>query len=433
MRKPRYLLALSCLALAALVATASAGRASQSAGAVSGKISIIGKWTGPEQKSFEAVLDGFAKANPDVDIKYTGAGDNTPQVVSTALQGGNPPDLASLPQPGLMKQFAQRGSLKSIAFARGVIKTNYTPSWLTLGTVNGKLYGLFFKGSNKATVWYNVNTFKNAGVKTPATFDQFLKAAKTLRASGTRAYSIGGANGWILTDLFENIYLRQAGPAMYDKLASHKIKWTDASVKTALRTMAKIVGDANNIAGGVSGALQTQFATSVSNVFSNSPKAAMVIEGDFVPGAVATSNPLKPVTGYNVFTFPSLKPSTKDYVMGSGDVIVMFRDNPQTRALVKYLASAQAQSIWAALGGYTSPSKKVKPSVYKDPLNRKTAVALARATVFRYDLSDLQPAEFGATDGQGLWKLFQDFMQKPRDVNGIASKMEAAAAKAYKK
>jgi alpha-glucoside transport system substrate-binding protein len=433
MRKQGYLLALVGLALAALVATASAGRASRQAAGVSGSISIIAKWTGDEQKSFEAVLDGFKKANPDVDIKYTGAGDNTPQVVSTALQGGNPPDLASLPQPGLMKQFAQRGSLKTINFATSVIKANYAPSWVTLGTVNGRLYGLFFKASNKATVWYNVKSFRDAGVKTPTTFDQFLKVAKTLRASGTRAYSIGGANGWTLTDLFENIYLRQAGPAMYDKLALHKIKWTDKTVKSALRTMGRIVGDGNNIAGGISGALQTQFPTSVSNVFSESPKAAMVLEGDFVPGAVVGSNPLKPVTGYNVFTFPSLKPSTKTFVMGSGDVLVMLKDNEATRALIRYLASAQAQTIWAKRGGYTSPNKNVKASAYTDPLNRKTAIALGKAPVFRFDMSDLQPAEFGATDGQGMWKLFQDFMQNTRNVNGIASKLESAAAKAYKK
>ncbi len=33
------------------------------------------------------------------------------------------------------------------------------------------------------------------------------------------AYSIGGADGWTLTDLFENIYLRQAGPEKYDQLS----------------------------------------------------------------------------------------------------------------------------------------------------------------------------------------------------------------------
>ena len=107
----------------------------------------------------------------------------------------------------------------------------------------------------------------------PKTFPQLVQAAKTLLASGVPAYSVGGGDGWTLTDLFDNIYLRQAGPAKYDQLAAHQIKWTDASVKAALKTMAQILGDTNNIYGGTDGALQTDFATSVANVFSKPAKA----------------------------------------------------------------------------------------------------------------------------------------------------------------
>ena len=36
-----------------------------------------------------------------------------------------------------------------------------------------------------------------------------------------------------------------------------------------------------------------------------------------------------------------------------------------------------------------------------------------------------------ATVGQGLFKLFQDFLKSPDDVDGITQQMEAAAAKAF--
>jgi alpha-glucoside transport system substrate-binding protein len=432
MRKHRWTAAtLLALALSALVVVGSAGGAHKQKG-VSGTVSIIAKWTGDEQKSFEAVLAPFKKANPGVTIQYQGAGDNTPQIVATAIAGGNPPDIATMPQPGTMRDFATKGNLKPITFAKSAIAKNYAPSWLQLGTVNGKLYGLFFKGSQKSTVWYNVKQFKAAGVKAPTTWPQFLTVAKTIRAAGEKAYSIGGADGWTLTDLFENIYLRTAGAAKYDLLSAHKIPWTDASVKTALKDMAQVVGDSNNIPGGTSGALQTDFNTSVSNVFTNSPKAAMVLEGDFVPGVVASSNPLKPVTGYNVFDFPSINGS-KPAVMGGGDIVAMLKDTPATRALILYLASPQAATVWAKRGGYSSPNKAVPASAYKDPLGRKTALALANAAVFRFDMSDLQPAAFGSTAGQGEWKLFQDFVSNPKDVNGIAAKLEASAKAAYGK
>ena len=245
------------------------------------------------------------------------------------------------------------------------------------------------------------------------------------------AYSVGGGDGWTLTDLFENIYLRQAGPAKYDLLATHKIKWTDPSVKAALKSMAQILGDTSNVYGGTDGALQTDFATSVANVFSKPAKAAMIIEGDFVPGVGATS-PAKPITDYNVFPFPSVGGSAPA-VVGGGDSVIMFKDSPAARAFVTYLATPAAATIRAQQGGFSSPNKNVPPSAYKDPLNRATALALARAKTFRFDLSDLQPSAFGGTVGQGLFKLFQDFLKSPSNVNGIASQMEAAAAKAYKK
>jgi alpha-glucoside transport system substrate-binding protein len=428
----RFRLALTALCVAALV-VAAAGTASRSKQtgneAVSGNLSIIGIWTGPEQKRFQAVLNGFKKLYPNVSVKYTSAGDNTPTVLSTAIQGGNPPDLASIGQPGLLRDFANRGALKSIGFAKATAAKNYTADWIKLGTVKGKLYGLFFKGANKSTVWYSTSAFKAAGVKAPATWPALLAAARTILASGTPAFSIGGADGWTLTDLFENIYLRQGGPANYDKLTAHTIPWTHPTVKAALKTMAQVL-QGNNMYGGTSGALQTDFPTSVNNVWAKPPKAAMVLEGDFVPGVATTK--ATAVKDYNVFKFPSIGGSPPA-VVGGGDIVVMFKDSPASQALVKYLATPAAATIAAKYApGYSSPNKNVAASAYSDPLNRATAIALSHAKTFRFDLSDLAPSAFGGTVGQGEFKLFQDFLKSPSNVNGIASQLEAAAKKAYK-
>jgi ABC-type glycerol-3-phosphate transport system substrate-binding protein len=397
---------------------------------VSGNISIAGIWTGAEQKNFQKVVDAFQKANPGVHVKYQPAGDNLPTVLATAVKGGNPPDLAAVGQPGLARDFAQQGKLKPITFAKSEIAANYSPDWLKLGTINGKLYGLFFKGANKSTVWYSPPAFSDAGITPPKTFDQLLKAAKTLRDSGTSAYSIGGGDGWTLTDLFENIYLRQAGAKKYDLLSVHKIKWTDPSVKKALSTMAQILGDTGNIAGGASGALQTDFPGSVTQVF-GSHKAAMVFEGDFVAGNILDQTKAKPISGFNVFDFPSVNGS-KPAVVGGGDEVIMFKDTPASQAFVKFLASPQAATIWAKLGGFSSPNKKVPASAYPDAITRRTATSLAKAKTFRFDLSDLQPASFGGTAGQGEWKDMQDFLKNPKNVDGTAAQLEKDAAKAYK-
>jgi alpha-glucoside transport system substrate-binding protein len=391
---------------------------------VSGSVSVLAVWTGAEGESFQAVLDGFKEQQPDVNVTYQSAKDPG-QVLATSVEGGNPPDLAALPSPGLMRDFAGRGALKPIDFARDAIAEGFSESWLDLGSVEGTLYGVFFKGANKSTVWYNVQAFEDAGVEPPSTWEDFLSNAETLAQSGVPAYSIGGADGWTLTDLFENIYLRTAGPEMYDQLTNHEIPWTDQSVKDALTEMGKVLGDTDNIAGGTSGALQTDFPTSVTQVYADPPKAAQVLEGDFVGGVISAETQAEAETGFNVYAFPEIGDSGQ-VVMGGGDVVVMFQDSPAARALITYLASPEAAQIWAERGGYSSPNKNVDTSVYPDEITRTTAGALAQAEVFRFDLSDLLPGAFG---GDAMFTILQDFLQNPDDVDGTATKLEEAAVR----
>jgi hypothetical protein len=71
-------------------------------------------------------------------------------------------------------------------------------------------------------------------------------------------------------------------------------------------------------------------------------------------------------------------------------------------------------------------------TAYPDDITRTTATAIAKAQTFRFDMSDLAPAAFGGTPGQGEWKILQDFLNKPSNVDGTASKLESSAAKAFK-
>ncbi len=321
-----------------------------------------------------------------------------------------------------------------MTYAKSLLAKNFAPVWSQLGTFSGKLYAFVFKAANKSTVWYNVPAFKAAGITAPKTWTQLLKDAKTLKASGTAAYSIGGAEGWTLTDLFENIYLRTFGSSKYDALSAHKIKWTDPSVITALKTMAQVLGNTSNIAGGTSGALQTNFNDSVTNAFSTPPKAAMVFEADFVGGVILTTTKAKAQTGFNVFTFPSIKAGAPAQAVEiAGDLIVTFRDNPAIEAFVKFLASPEAAAAWAKSGGFGTGNKNMSLSVYPDPITRATETPLVKASSVVFDMSDEQPASFGATAGQGEWGLFQDFLKNPKNASGIVKRLESAAAKAYKK
>src|SRR5438094_432010 len=132
-------------------------------------------------------------------------------------------------------------------------------AWRTFGSYQGKLYGVFFKGANKSTVWYNVPVFQQAGIQPPTDWPGFLQDAQTISDAGFTPLALDGGSGWPLTDWFENVYIRTAGPDMYDKLATHQIPWTDPSVTTALQTLAQVFSHSDWQLGGTSGSLQATF------------------------------------------------------------------------------------------------------------------------------------------------------------------------------
>jgi ABC-type glycerol-3-phosphate transport system substrate-binding protein len=389
----------------------------------------MGTWAGPEQASFQAVIDGFNELYPNVTVTFRSGGNNLAPLLSTAVQGGNPPDIACIAQPGLIAQFAEQGAIQPIDDLRDAIVDNFGESVADVGAVDGTQYAIMFKGANKSTVWYNVADFEEAGVEPAETWDDLNEVASTLKAAGITPYSIGVDAGWPISDIFENIYLRTAGAEKYDQLARHEIPWTDQSVKDALTLMADIVGDSSNMAGGTDGALETTFDASAAKVFSEDPQAAMNLLGDFAPGVVK-NNPLEPVTGYNVFAFPSIEGSSPA-VVGGGDLCANFKTSEAATAFLEYLTTPEAAEIWAARGGFSSANKNVDPEVYADEITRTTATGLAEAETFRFDLSDLQPSALGGTPGQGLWKGFTDFVANPDNIDSVTQQMESDAQKAF--
>ncbi|MFC9331181.1 ABC transporter substrate-binding protein [Kitasatospora sp. NPDC057015] len=397
-------------------------------------VSVAAAWTGVEQKNFQLVLDAFT-ARTGAKVTYISTGDNISTLVGGKIEGGDPPDVVMMPQLGVLQQFARKGWLEPIGpTVADALGQNYAKVWADYGTVDGKLYGLYFKAAHKSTVWYSPEALSGAGVEPPATFDELLTAGRAVSDSGLPAFAVAGEAGWPLTDWFENVYLSQAGPENYDRLARHQIPWTDPTVVSALTTLARLFGDPALVNGGGKGALQTDYPESVQQVFGDHPEAAMVYEGDFV--AALVSGELKKKVGEDArfFPFPAVG-SGKPPVVGGGDAAVVLKDarnKDAAQQLLAFLATPEAAGIWAGAGGFLSPNMKLPTDSYKDDTTRRTAESLiAAADTLRFDLSDQAPAAFGGTQGSGEWKILQDFLADPSDVTGTARQLEAAAAAAY--
>jgi alpha-glucoside transport system substrate-binding protein len=420
------------LAAAVLVAAGCGGPQAAPArtGPLSGQtIEVLAVWSDKEQAAFERVLDVFEQRTGS-EVTYVSGGDEVPTVLATRLAGGSPPDVAGIAQPALVRTLARAGSLVPLdPGAESVIDAQFAPVWKELGTVDGELYGFVFKAANKSTVWYDAGQL-GPGFVPPRTWDEFVETLRKLSDTGDTPLSVGGADGWTLTDWFENVYLQTAGGAMYDRLARHEIPWTDPSVRTALQTLGRVFRP-EYLPGGISSALQTEFTESVVDVFGEDPQASIVFEADFVAGAIAESTSSRVGVEARVFPFPRIGPASS--VVSGGDTLVALTDEPGTRALMQFLASSEAASIWAAQGGFVSPNREVELGQYPDDSTREIAEELVGAENLRFDMSDLMPSALGATRGDGFWRAMQDYLADPAQIDRILTELEAEATAAYQR
>lgn len=390
-------------------------------------LEVVGPWAAVEQAAFEAVVKSFTDKT-HAQVTYTSGGNNTPVLINSRLAGGSPPDVAAISQPGVVAGFAQKGQIKPLSGdVLAAVRANFSDAWQKLGQVNGTPYGFFFKVANKSTIWYRADSFDQAGVRPPTTWEEFTKASKTLSDAGSTPMAIPGGDGWPATDWFENIYLRVAGVDRYNQLTQHKMAWTDPTVVQSLQLWADYLKQPGFIE---KGATQLSFTQSVADVFGATPKAAMLFEGDFVAGEIQKSGKVPVGTGAKFFPWPAINGSPPSVVTG-GDEMVMFKDSPGAKALMAYLASAEAAAIWAAKGGFLSANSKLASATYADDTTRQIADALTKSSQVAFDLSDQTPQAFGGQKGASMWKLLTDFVGNPGNPAGTAAALEAAAVKDY--
>jgi alpha-glucoside transport system substrate-binding protein len=424
--KRRSWLVLLAVVLGAIAATFAATASSKPA---AGSIEVLSLWGGSEKDAFLKVTAAFEKQS-GTKVEYTTARDFVP-VIRTRLAAGNPPDVAIIPRPGVLGDLARQGAVKQLStmgLSNAYMKARYGPAWIQLGTVNGKLYGVAAKANSKTVIWYRPDQFKKYKLKTPKTWAQLVALTKAMKAKGLTPWAQGAKDSWTLTDWFEDVYLRTAGPAKYQSLFTGKLKFTDSTVKTAIRQMLQVL-NGKYLAGGVQGALGTAFVDGIGRVFGKKATAQLYMEGGFVGGIAIqqVNTALKPGKTIDFFPFPTINPKWGQPLLGAGDLAAAFKDSAEVRAFLRYISSAAAGRIWVSTGAIISPNKQVGGSAYPNSLVRKEAAQVKAAKVFRFDGSDLLPGSLADDWGATL----QNALQKPGNVNSLLSDFQKKADKEF--
>jgi alpha-glucoside transport system substrate-binding protein len=400
-----------------------------------GSVEVLGIWGTEEQASFQAMVAPWQQETGG-SVQFTGTRDLT-AILTTRIQAGNPPDIAILPNPGLMQQLARAGNLKPLNtfLDMTAINQQYSKGWVDLGTVNGNLYTIFMKAADKGTVWYNPKTFTANNWTIPQTWDQMIALSnqivaehKVPAAPWSIAVESGAASGWPATDWMAEILLNKYGPDVYDALVNHTIPWTDSRIKDMWQQFGQIALTAGYVPGGSTAIRATNFQDGTFLPFETPPKAAMDYLGDFTAGFIATQFPsLVAGQDYNFFAFPTINPTYQNAVTGGADLVVAFKDTPTVRSLVEYLSTGPAQEIWVKRGGFTSVNSQVPLSDYPNIVTRNAAQQLSTAAIFRFGAGDSMPAAVQTA----WWAGVLSYLQNPAQLDSILQNIESVAVANY--
>lgn len=404
-----------------VVAACTSPSASGGAGAT---VTVIGSWGGDEETAFKAMVKPWEDRTGNK-VAYTGTRDLN-AVLTTGVASGVLPDLAGLPGPGQLNEFTKAGALKPLddVLDTAKYKEETAPALVALGTVDGKVQGVFIKAAVKGLIWYNPGAFDWSS-SVPATWDDLVSKAEANKGDANAIWCVGvesgAASGWPGTDWIEDIVLRQAGPDAYNQWWQGTLKWSSPEIKSAFETFGEVIKNAD---GGANTVLTTNFEVGGDGLFDDPPGCVFHHQASFITGLGAFKDAAAG-TDYNFFPFPDIDTAYSGAVEGAGDLFGMFHDTPAAKDLMKYLVTAEAQDIWVKIGGALSANKNA--TSYPDDIAKRSAELLTSAKAFAFDASDLMPTAMN----QAFWTAILDYIQDPSKLDTILSDLDKVQADSY--
>lgn len=395
----------------------SAGTGSTTTG---GAVTLQSNLSSPQAKAgMEKLVAEFNKLGKGTASLNTVASEIYRTQLPTYLSSANPPDLYTWYAGSVANAYAKKNLLLDVSDVwQGL--GDYPQSMRTLSTddsgkqifvpMTNYWWGFFYRKSN----------FAKWGVQPPKTWTEFIAVCQTLQSKGIPPIGIGlGDTPWVASAWFDYLNIRVNGAPFHRELLAGKQRFDDPKVKAVFAKWREVLPyfDPKGKA--------YPFQEATTALLGG--KSGMFLIGTFFADAA----PKDALDDLDFFQFPIIDPAVPvaEEAPTDGFFASAKTANPAaTKALLTYLASAQAQETYIAnSSGIVLPANP-KAKAADSPLVAKGKAMLAGAAeltqFFNRDSSDaLQP-----TADTALTR----FIDKPDQIDAILAEWQTSAEKVFK-
>jgi alpha-glucoside transport system substrate-binding protein len=390
-------------------------------------VSIYASIISPESDAYIASWKQFEQCT-GITISYEGSNDFESQL-PIRVQGGTPPDLAFIPQPGLLQKMVQSGKVAKPPQAVVDNMANWNPQWKTYGTVDGTFYAAPMSSNLKSLVWYSPKAFAAKGYTVPTTWDEMMALSDKIAATGVKPWcggiGSGTATGWPATDWLEEIVMRQSGPDVYDKWISHDVKFNSPEITKAMDTLNGWMRNPKYVNGGY-GDVKTIATTTFQNAGLPILKGQcyMLQQASFYQAQWPTGTKVGPDGDVYAFYEPPMGTTYGKPVEGGGEFVTAFSDRPEVQAVQTYLSTVDWINGKVKLGNWVTANKAIDSSLFTTAIDKLSWTILTDpSATFRFDASDLMPAAVGSG---AEWTQMTAWFAENKSTQSVLQAIDAA-------
>ena len=398
-------------------------------GAFSGTTVIVdGGFTSPHDIYFSESVAAFEEAT-GITVNYIGNREFEASIF-IRVEAGDAPDIADFARPGLVAAFARQGYIidPTTWISQEWLEEQYNQSWLDMALVGGEdgnlmIGGVWHRFNPKSLVWYPKDDWDGAGYQIPTTWDELLALTQQIAAGGDTAWCIGiesgAATGWPATDWTEDLMLRTTSLENYDAWVAGVLPFDSLEVRNAIETWSEIWFNDDYVYGGRDAIASTNFGEAPLPMFEDPPECWLHRQGSFITGFFPAG--AEAGVDYDFFYLPPVDEQYGKPFLVYGDMMTMFNDRPEVRALMEYFTIPQSVAGWMQNGGALAAHLSATPDMYGVDLEHGIAELVTEATSFRWDASDMMPAQVGHG---AFWTGMTDYVSGVSDLDTVLREID---------